>query len=346
MFFDTEETFSDIETDSMGLTDSLINDTPFYFHDKNYNNNNYYNYRNQDIKHIYDCDDFPMTVYDVESLEEPSLVRKAENIQIEETVEEEEKNRRILEAGEVLQTLMVPVVVGAGEENHLSYKSDSEESRTSDSSEPSSASLTEDSDSPTEDPKCWPSRVRRAARRRYTTEESDEDWEPEEEEPVRKRHGQSGARRKPCRYGGRRKEEIQVHKPPVPQRRKSGTKKITQWILSLLRDPEYNPRVISWEDEKKGIFYITDTAKYARLWGERKKNPSMNYEKLSRAMRYYYKNGELSAVEKRTTYQVVNGKHSICRTQIMNISFSSEGCLISGEHPRSEVQSKCVTNED
>jgi len=39
------------------------------------------------------------------------------------------------------------------------------------------------------------------------------------------------------------------------------------------------------------------------VWGERKKNPSMNYEKLSRAMRYYYKNGELEAVDRRTTYQ-------------------------------------------
>jgi predicted Zn-dependent protease len=40
-----------------------------------------------------------------------------------------------------------------------------------------------------------------------------------------------------------------------------------------------------------------------RLWGKRKNNPSMDYGKLSRAMRYYYKNGELIAVEKRTTYR-------------------------------------------
>jgi len=323
MFYDIEasETFSDIETDSMGLSDtessysyedfcspSLINDTPFYSHNNNNNNNNNNNYKHQDIKHdIYDCEDFPMTVFDIEEvLETPSQMIKNENIKIEKT-DNTSKNKRILEAGEVIQTLLVPVIVAPEEEKYLSYKSDSEESRASDWSEPSSASLTEDDDSPAEDPKSWPTRVRRQARRRYTTEESDEDWEPEEEEPVRKRPGQSAPRRKPCRYRVGRKEEREgegaAHKPPVPQRRKTGTKKITQWILSLLRDPEYNPRVISWENEQEGVFYINDTAKYAKLWGDRKKNPSMNYEKLSRAMRYYYKNGELSAVEKRTTYQ-------------------------------------------
>jgi len=313
MFYDIEATdsFSDIETDSMGLSDnessysyedvhspSLINDTLFYSHNNNNNNNyNYNNNKNQDIKRIYDCEDFPMTVFAMEEvLETPSQMIKVENMKIEKT-ENSSTNKKLLEAGEVIQTLLVPVIVAAEEEKYLSYKSDSEESRSSDCS----VSLTEDDDSPAEDPKCWPSRVRRAVRRRYTTEDSDDDWEPEEEQPVRRRPAQTGARRKSCRYGGGRKEE--AHKPPVPQRRKTGTKKITQWILSLLRDPEYNPSVISWENEQEGVFYITDTAKYAKLWGERKKNPSMNYEKLSRAMRYYYKNGELKAVEKRTTYQ-------------------------------------------
>jgi len=284
MFYDIEATdsFSDIETDS------LISDTPFYSpnNNNNYNNNNN---KNQD-KNLYDCEGFPMTVSDLDQIIKMEI-EKTENSSM---------NKQLFEAGEVIQTLLVPVIVAAEEEKYLSYKSDSEESRSSDCS----VSLTEDDDSPAEDPKCWPSRVRRAVRRRYTTEESDDDWEPEEEQPVRRRPAQTGARRRnPCRYGGGRKEEREAHKPPVPQRRKTGTKKITQWILSLLRDPEYNPSVISWENEQEGVFYITDTAKYAKLWGERKKNPSMNYEKLSRAMRYYYKNGELKAVEKRTTYQ-------------------------------------------
>jgi len=311
--FESSETFSEIKTEGLGLSlyqdvwsQNLIKDTPFYFHNNNHKNNK----TNQDIKGIYDTEDFPMTVFDIEEvLEEPSpLIEKTEN-----SLNNNNNNINILEAGEVIQTLMVPVIVAAEEEKYLSYKSDSEESQSSECSHnslSSSLSITEEEeeeedDSPAEDPKCWPTRVRRQPRRRYTTEDSDLDWEPEEEEEqVRKKAGQAGGRRrKPSRYGVRRKEESEAHRPPVPQRRKSGTKKITQWILSLLRDPKYNPRVISWDNEEEGVFYVTDTAKFAKLWGERKKNPSMNYEKLSRAMRYYYKNGELMAVEKRTTYQ-------------------------------------------
>merc|ERR1712038_415719 len=106
-----------------------------------------------------------------------------ENIKIEKS-----ENINILEAEEVIQTLMVPVIVAAKEEEkYLSYKSESEESESSECS--SSVSLTEDDDSPAEDPKCWPTRARRPPRRRYTTEESDVDWEPDEEEehPVRKK---------------------------------------------------------------------------------------------------------------------------------------------------------------
>ena len=64
--------------------------------------------------------------------------------------------------------------------------------------------------------------------------------------------------------------------------------KITQWIVSLLRDPIYNPSVITWQDEAQGVFSIRDTNKLASIWGEVKNNPEMNYEKLSRGLRYYY----------------------------------------------------------
>lgn len=93
-------------------------------------------------------------------------------------------------------------------------------------------------------------------------------------------------------------------KCPIPQQRKAGSKqKISQWIVTLLRDPVTNPSVITWEDEPKGKFRVVDTARYAELWGKVKRNPNMNYEKLSRAMRYYYKNKEISMVQgERLTY--------------------------------------------
>merc|ERR1712047_239193 len=80
-------------------------------------------------------------------------------------------------------------------------------------------------------------------------------------------------------------------KNPVPQQRKKGsTLKISQWIVKLLRDPETNPSVIMWEDEPEGKFRVINSTAFAQLWAVEKKNPAMNYEKLSRAMRYYYRN--------------------------------------------------------
>jgi len=94
------------------------------------------------------------------------------------------------------------------------------------------------------------------------------------------------------------------HKPN-PQNRAPGTSlKITQWILKLLDDQEYNPRVISWVDENQRKFKVQDTDEFARLWGKHKKNENMTYEKLSRSMRYSYKNQELESVTNvRLTYK-------------------------------------------
>merc|ERR1712012_1083958 len=94
-------------------------------------------------------------------------------------------------------------------------------------------------------------------------------------------------------------------KNPVPQQRKKGsTLKISQWIVKLLRDPETNPSVIMWEYEPEGKFRVINSTAFAQLWAVEKKNPAMNYEKLSRAMRYYYRNKEIEMVKgERLTYK-------------------------------------------
>merc|ERR1712115_738093 len=94
-------------------------------------------------------------------------------------------------------------------------------------------------------------------------------------------------------------------KNPVPQQRKKGsTLKISQWIVKLLRDPETNPSVIMWENEPEGKFRVINSTAFAQLWAVEKKNPAMNYEKLSRAMRYYYRNKEIEMVKgERLTYK-------------------------------------------
>lgn len=132
----------------------------------------------------------------------------------------------------------------------------------------------------------------RKQRKYSSTDESDEEWAPE-----------------PPKYFRRKTDSKRISKTPsrrpVPQRRSPGTKlKITQWIVELLRNPKYNPKVITWTEERQGMFMIKDTVAYAKLWGKVKGNDNMTYEKLSRAMRYSYKNDELRMVpEQRLTYQ-------------------------------------------
>ncbi|GFS75748.1 ETS homologous factor [Nephila pilipes] len=68
-----------------------------------------------------------------------------------------------------------------------------------------------------------------------------------------------------------------------------GTGKLWEFIRDLLLNPATNPSMIRWERREDGIFKFVQSDKVARLWGDRKQNPRMTYEKLSRAMRYYYK---------------------------------------------------------
>jgi len=156
----------------------------------------------------------------------------------------------------------------------------------------------EEEDSTSDDEHLLQVPKRRHQRKYSSTDdtESDEDWAPEAPKYFRKKS--SSKRISSVR------SRIPSHRP-VPQRRSPGTKlKITQWIVELLRNPNYNPKVITWVDERSGVFTIKDTAMYAKLWGKVKQNDKMTYEKLSRAMRYSYKNDELRMVpEQRLTYK-------------------------------------------
>jgi len=84
----------------------------------------------------------------------------------------------------------------------------------------------------------------------------------------------------------------------------SGQIQLWQFLLELLTDKEYRNE-IQWVGTE-GEFKLNQPEVVAQLWGARKNKPSMNYEKLSRALRYYYDGDMISKVHgKRFVYKFV-----------------------------------------
>ncbi|KAJ7390643.1 hypothetical protein OS493_023354 [Desmophyllum pertusum] len=85
----------------------------------------------------------------------------------------------------------------------------------------------------------------------------------------------------------------------------NGPIQLWQLILRLLVSSP-SQRLVEWTRERKYEFRILQPAKLATLWGEHKKNPAMNFEKLARGLRYYYGNSILEKVRgKQFTYEFV-----------------------------------------
>jgi hypothetical protein len=59
-----------------------------------------------------------------------------------------------------------------------------------------------------------------------------------------------------------------------------------QFLLELLKSKKHDD-IIQWTNTE-GEFKLTNPEEVAHLWGIRKNKKSMNYDKLSRALRYYY----------------------------------------------------------
>ncbi|XP_064417720.1 transcription factor ETV6 isoform X6 [Latimeria chalumnae] len=60
------------------------------------------------------------------------------------------------------------------------------------------------------------------------------------------------------------------------------------YVYQLLSDSRYE-NFIRWEDKDSKVFRIVDPNGLARLWGNHKNRTNMTYEKMSRALRHYYK---------------------------------------------------------
>merc|ERR1712226_811601 len=129
----------------------------------------------------------------------------------------------------------------------------------------------------------------------YTDDIEEEEEEEEHEEEVNddEEYVQPNANKGPKKSNTSTSKHIEVRYG-----------KLWEFIRDLLKNEKYNPKIIMWEDIEKGEFRIVDSVLVAKLWATVKKNKKMNYEKLSRAMRYYYKQKIFAIVEnKRLVYR-------------------------------------------
>ncbi|NXC33012.1 ETV7 factor, partial [Campylorhamphus procurvoides] len=60
------------------------------------------------------------------------------------------------------------------------------------------------------------------------------------------------------------------------------------YVYQLLCDSRYEP-YIRWEDKEAKVFRVVNPNGLAQLWGNHKNRVNMTYEKMSRALRHYYK---------------------------------------------------------
>ncbi|XP_040279143.1 GA-binding protein alpha chain [Bufo bufo] len=84
----------------------------------------------------------------------------------------------------------------------------------------------------------------------------------------------------------------------------NGQIQLWQFLLELLTDKDSRD-CISWVGDE-GEFKLNQPELVAQKWGQRKNKPTMNYEKLSRALRYYYDGDMICKVQgKRFVYKFV-----------------------------------------
>ncbi|MEQ2229757.1 ETS translocation variant 1 [Ilyodon furcidens] len=97
----------------------------------------------------------------------------------------------------------------------------------------------------------------------------------------------------PEKVEGDIKQEAALYREgPSYQRR--GSLQLWQFLVALLDDPS-NSHFIAWTG--RGMeFKLIEPEEVARRWGIQKNRPAMNYDKLSRSLRYYYEKGIMQKV--------------------------------------------------
>ena len=87
---------------------------------------------------------------------------------------------------------------------------------------------------------------------------------------------------------------------------KRGSLQLWQFLLKLLNQND-TILIIEWTKVSAAEFKLLDPEEVARRWGQQKNRPTMNYDKLSRSLRYYYEKGIMQKVAgERYVYRFIN----------------------------------------
>merc|ERR1719242_2761511 len=107
--------------------------------------------------------------------------------------------------------------------------------------------------------------------------------------------------------------------PETPELNTNG-RLLWDFLQQLLNDAQQRyTSYIAWKNKDTGVFKIVDPSGLARLWGIQKNHLSMNYDKMSRALRYYYRVNILRKVQgERHCYQFLRNPSEL--KSIKNIS--------------------------
>ncbi|XP_074653578.1 ETS translocation variant 1-like [Tubulanus polymorphus] len=130
--------------------------------------------------------------------------------------------------------------------------------------------------------------------------------------------------------------ERQYREGSHPSYQRRGSLQLWQFLVALLDDPT-NSNFIAWTG--RGLeFKLIEPEEVARRWGIQKNRPAMNYDKLSRSLRYYYEKGIMQKVAgERYVYKFVCDPEAL-----FNMAFpDNHRPVLKMELPREE----CVPRE-
>uniref|UniRef100_A0A8C1B8C4 ETS transcription factor ELK3 n=1 Tax=Cyprinus carpio carpio TaxID=630221 RepID=A0A8C1B8C4_CYPCA len=117
-----------------------------------------------------------------------------------------------------------------------------------------------------------------------------------------------------------------------------------QFLLQLLLDQSHK-HLICWTSND-GEFKLLKSEEVAKLWGLRKNKTNMNYDKLSRALRYYYdKNIIKKVIGQKFVYKFVSFP-DILKMDPQAVELGRDGGHVSGGVMLQEVESDCGEGEE